>query len=100
MIHSAPEALHLDLDRVNLAIVCGWGERDAVLVADELRNFRVRAVEFLLVFGEVDASASGLRELIQLLIGLRKDLLHPAPILALLGGEFPALRRFAEITRE
>ena len=97
MIHTAPEALHSDLNRVKLAIVGGWAERDTVLVADKLRDFRIGAIEFLLILGEIDAPARGLCEIVQRLVGLSKALLDERSVLAFLRRKFPALCGFTEV---
>jgi hypothetical protein len=100
MIHATKETLHFHFNRVDLAIVRGWTERDTVLVADELRNFRVGAIEFLLILGVIDAPARHNRELMQLSVGLSKDLFQPGFVLTFLRRNLPALQRFAKVARE
>lgn len=98
MIDAAPEALHFDLNRVKLAIVRGRRKRKAVFVANKLRDFRERAIEFFLILGKVDAPAGGLRKLMKRLVGRRKALFHEGAIFSFLRRKFFVLRWFAEIT--
>ncbi|PYT60984.1 MAG: hypothetical protein DMG46_05720 [Acidobacteria bacterium] len=60
MVHAAPHALHFDLNRVKLAVTGRRTEGDAVFVADELGDFGVRAIEFLLILRKVNVPAAGL----------------------------------------
>ncbi len=64
MIHTAPQALQFDLNRVYLAVFGGWAERDTVLVAHKLSDLRVSAIEFLLIVGEINAPACCQREFV------------------------------------
>src|SRR5216684_4133937 len=101
MIHAAFQALYLHLNRVHLAVVFGGRtERDAVFVADQLRNFGIRAIEFLLILREIYAPASRHREFPQRLIGLRKTLLDERAIFALLRREFPPFGILSEVAGE
>src|SRR5260370_42246369 len=58
MIHTVPQAVHLHLNRVNLAVFHRRTERDAVFVAEKLCDFGVGAIEFLLILGKIDAPAA------------------------------------------
>src|SRR5712692_2787779 len=100
MIHTASQALHLDLNRVNLAVFGGRCECQAVFMTDELRDFGVCAIEFLLISGEINAPACCQREFVQRSIGLSKAFLDERAILAFLCREFPPPRKLAEIARE
>src|SRR5882724_6784614 len=74
MIDAIPEVLHLHLDGMNLAIESGRSKCQAVFVANELRDFRVSARKFLIVFREVDAASRGERKLAERLIRLGEAL--------------------------
>src|SRR5260370_27200732 len=89
MIHAAPQTLHLDLNRVKLAIFCRRAERDTVFVPHQLGNFRIGTIKFLLILGEIDAPTGSQREFVQQLVGLSKTLLYEFSILGLLRQEFP-----------
>src|SRR5260370_28048047 len=83
MIHAALQALYLHLNRVHLAVFGGRTERDAVFVADQLRDLGISAIEFLLILPEIYASAPFHRQFLQHLIGFAKNLLYQRPIFPL-----------------
>src|SRR5260370_34283639 len=97
MRHAALQALYLRLNRVHLAVFGGRTERYAVFVADQLRDFRIRAIEFLLILREIYAPARCHREFLQSLIGLRKTLLDERAIFALLRREFAPFGKLSEV---
>src|SRR5260370_27876612 len=97
MIHAVPQAVHLHLNRVHLAVFHRRTERDAVFVADKLCDFGVGAIEFLLILGKIDAPAARHREFAQRFIGLSKALLDERPILPLPMPEFPSPGKLSEV---
>src|SRR5258708_8868660 len=80
MIHTVPQAVHLHLNRVNLAVFHRRAERDAVFAADKLCDFGVGAIEFLLILGEIDAPAPRHPEITPPLISPRKTLPAERPV--------------------
>jgi len=81
MIHTAPGALHLDLNRVKLAIVRGRRKGKTVRVADELRDFPKGEIEFLLVSGEIDTPAPNAGGFLQVTLPkARQSILLPSPL--------------------
>src|ERR1700760_1582399 len=52
--------IHFDIDGMDGAVLCGWGEGDAVFVANELRDLAISFLERFGIFGEVGAATSGI----------------------------------------
>src|SRR5260370_14964285 len=58
MIHAVPQAVHLHLNRVHLAVFAGRTEPAAVFLAYTLCAFGEGAVEFVFIIREIDAPAA------------------------------------------
>src|SRR6266852_8466582 len=63
-------SVYADLDGVDEAVANGRRERQAVFMADELRDLGVRGIEFFCVRGKVGAAASRFRHPFQEFAGL------------------------------
>ncbi len=68
-------SVYADLDGVDEAVANGRRERQAVFMADELRDLGVHGIEFSCVRGEVGAAAGRFRHLLQEFAGLFELLL-------------------------